>query len=644
MSLEPPNLDDRRFQDLVDDAMGLARKRMPDWLPAGPADPGVTLIEVAAWMTDQLIYRLNRVPDRIYTGFLDLLGVRLLPPVSARTDVTFWLASPDAKDVVVPRGTQISTDGSTGLAPIVFSTVEELSIVASSVVSIASSIGGEVRDHMEALERGISFSPFDNPPKPGDALLIGLSRPAPSRAIAIHTDCEIEGPGVQPDDPPLAWEAWDGDGWSPCEVDRDDTGGLCRAGEVVLHLPASHVETLIARKRAGWFRARVHDTLPGQAPYETSPRIKGVSGRTVGGSTLAVNASLITDEVVGTANGLPSGRYATEHSPIVATDEPLTVEIEDPGGWQQWHQVDSFAESGPEDLHFVVDAVKGEISFGPAVRLADGSMRNFGQVPREGAAVRIPAYWTGGGSRGNVMARTLTVVVDQLPAIGRVENRRPALEGYDGESIEAARVRGPLLLRTRDRAVTIEDFEEIARDAAADIARVRAVPVYGARSAEVRVLVVPVVPLDDVRVGLELLMPSESSFEAIVARLDEARLVGTNVVVVPPIYRGVSVHARIRARARANPQKLRDQALTAIYRYLHPTIGGPNSNGWPFGRPVLAGDINAVLQALPGTDLVEEVSVRGADPITGELGPETQRLLLEENALVFSYEHQVLIE
>ena len=91
----------------------------------------------------------------------------------------------------------------------------------------------------------------------------------------------------------------------------------------------------------------------------------------------------------------------------------------------------------------MLDAVKGEISFGPAVRLADGSMRAFGQVPRAGAAVRIPEYRTGGGSGGNVMARTLTVLVDRLPAVGRVENARQALGGSDSESIEAAKVRGP---------------------------------------------------------------------------------------------------------------------------------------------------------------------------------------------------------
>ena len=644
MSLEPPNLDDRRFQDLVDDAMRLARQRMPDWSPTGPADPGVTLIEVAAWMTDQLIYRLNRVPDRIYTRFLDLLGVRPFPPASARTDVTFWLASPDATDVVIPRGTQISTDASTGLAPIVFSTVEDLHIIASSVMSIASTIGGEARDQSDALARGISFSPFDHPPKPNDALFIGLPMAAPSCVIAIDIDCEIEGIGFPPDNPPLVWEASDGDTWISCELDHDHTGGLSRAGEVVLHLPANHADSIVGRTPAGWVRARVLEALPGQPRYEMPPMIKRVTARTVGGSTLAVNASLITDELVGTANGLPGGRFTTQHSPIVATDEPLVAEVEEPDGWQQWQQVDSFAESGPEDRHFMLDAVKGEISFGPAVRLADGSMRSFGRVPRAGATVRIPEYRTGGGSGGNVMARTLTVLVDRLPAVGRVENARRALGGADSESIEAAKVRGPLLLRSSNRAVTIADFEDIAREAAPEIARVRCVPVYDAGSPAVRMLVVPVLPLDDVRIGFGMLVPSEGSLAAIAARLDEARLVGTRVVVEPPAYRGVSVQARIRARARVSGARLRDEALNAIYRHFHPTIGGPESTGWPFGRPVLAGDVYAVLQALPGTDLVEEVRVRGADPITGELGPETQRLLVEDSTLVFSYEHQVLIE
>ena len=96
MPLPVPNLDDRRFQDLVDDAKRLVQRRCPEWTDHNVSDPGVTLIETFAYMTDQLLYRLNRVPDRIYLKFLDLIGLRMLPPTPASVPVTFWLAAPAA--------------------------------------------------------------------------------------------------------------------------------------------------------------------------------------------------------------------------------------------------------------------------------------------------------------------------------------------------------------------------------------------------------------------------------------------------------------------------------------------------------------------------------------------------------------------
>ena len=79
-------------------------------------------------------------------------------------------------------------------------------------------------------------------------------------------------------------------------------------------------------------------------------------------------------------------------------------------------------------------------------------------------------------------------------------------------------------------------------------------------------------------------------------------------------------------------------------RYLDPIVGGPDGTGWPFGRPVSVGEIYATLQGLRETELVEDVRLFGADPLTGERGTATQRLELDPNALVFSYEHQIMVE
>ena len=88
MTLPAPNLDDRRFQDLVDDAKRLVQRRCPEWTDHNVSDPGITLIETFAYVVDQVLYRLNRVPERSYVTFLELMGVELFPPSAARVPVT----------------------------------------------------------------------------------------------------------------------------------------------------------------------------------------------------------------------------------------------------------------------------------------------------------------------------------------------------------------------------------------------------------------------------------------------------------------------------------------------------------------------------------------------------------------------------
>src|SRR3989442_12572217 len=125
MALPVPNLDDRRFQELVDDAKRLVQQRCPEWTDHNVHDPGVTLIELFAWMTDQLIYRLNRVPDRHYVKFLELIGVQLFPPTAAQVPVTFWLSAPQPATAVIPAGTKVATVRTETADAIVFNTAED---------------------------------------------------------------------------------------------------------------------------------------------------------------------------------------------------------------------------------------------------------------------------------------------------------------------------------------------------------------------------------------------------------------------------------------------------------------------------------------------------------------------------------------
>ena len=160
----------------------------------------------------------------------------------------------------------------------------------------------------------------------------------------------------------------------------------------------------------------------------------------------------------------------------------------------------------------------------------------------------------------------------------------------------------------------------------------------------VRVLVVPSVSAAGDELKFEQLVPADQTLERIGERLDEVRVIGTRVVVEPPVYRGVTVVARLRARPGVREGRLEESARAALFRYLHPITGGPEGTGWPFGRPITVGEVYSVLQGMPGIEVVEDVRLFGADPVTGERGSPTQRLALEPNALVFSYAHQVLVE
>ncbi|MFF5550849.1 putative baseplate assembly protein [Streptomyces olivaceoviridis] len=652
MTLPSPNLDDRRFQQLVDEAKRLVQQRCPEWTDHNVSDPGVTLIEAFATMVDQLVYRLNRVPDKNYLAFLDLIGVRLYPPTAARTEATFWLSAPQPDTVRVAAGTEVATVRTETEEAVVFTTSRDLSVVPCALSQLATwPAVGNAADRSQELALGRDVPCFGRTPTPGDCLYIGLSRPVPRCAVVLRLDCRVDGVGVDPRRPPLVWEAWDGAAWAPCEVEKDDTGGFNKAGEVILHVPAAHTASVVAGHSAGWLRCRLVEAAADQPAYVASPTVRRASAFTIGGTVEAAHAETVAEEVLGLSEGVPGQGFRVARPPVVAGEAPFVVEVAEGHGWVEWTRVDDFAHSTPHDRHITLDPNSGQVDFGPAVREPDGTLRLYGAVPPKGAPVRVRSYRTGGGRRGNVARGALRVLRSSLPFVARVENRRPALGGVDGETVENARVRGPMALRTLHRAVVPHDYELLAREVAPDAARVACVPARPAedgqspeQGAGVRLLVVPAGGDDEQgRIRFQELIPPRDTLAMIASYLDERRPIGTRLVVEPPYYQGVTVVASVVPGRGVAADRLREAALAALYGYFNPLSGGPEGEGWPFGRPVHSGEVFAVLQRVPGVDLVEDVRLFPADPLTGERGEASTRIELDRHALVFSYEHQLRV-
>jgi predicted phage baseplate assembly protein len=645
MALPAPNLDDRRFQQFVDDAKRYIQQRCPEWTDHNVSDPGVTLIEAVAHMVDQLVYRLNRVPDKNYLAFLDLLQITLLPSAAAHADITFWLSAPQDHPLRVPAGTEVATQRTVHDEAVVFTTGHDLELVPCELTRLVVQPDGQVPvDRTTEVLDGKDVGCFAETPRAGDTMSVGLSAAVPSNTVVLSVDSRVDGVGVDPRQPPLRWEAWTADGWRECVVAEDSTGGLNRPGEVVLHVPEGHLPSRIGAHEAGWLRCRVLEPEPGQPFYSVSPTVCAAEAYTIGGTTRAVHAETIDREPLGESTGVPGQRFTTEHSPVLTGDPPLVVECADDDGWQTWEVVEHFAASGPDDRHVRLDAATGEIAFGPAVRTPGGGLRQYGAVPRKGAALRIRSYGTGGGRAGNVARGALCVLRSSIPYVARVENREAARGGVDGETLDEARLRAPIALRAQDRAVTPRDYEELARRAAPEAARICCLPVDDAGAGAVRVLVVPQAVADvGGRLRFEQLVPGDDLLDRVTRYLDERRPIGTRLAVGPPFYQGITVVATLHAFGAASAERVRTAALDALFAHLDPLIGGADGRGWPFGRPLQAGEVFAVLQRVPGVELVDRVQLYPADPLTGRRGDETDRIDLPVAALAFSYDHKVRV-
>ncbi|MFJ2395294.1 putative baseplate assembly protein [Streptomyces sp. NPDC087843] len=647
MALPSPNLDDRRFQQFVDDAKRYIQQRAPEWTDHNVSDPGVTLVETVAHMADQIVYRLNRVPEKNHLAFLDLVGITLFPPSAARTDVTFWLSAPQEEPIVLPVGTEAATLRTESEEAVVFATERELTLVPTALRHLVVQHSGRpVTDRTADLTEGKDVLCFAEAPGPGDCMLFGLTTAVPHCAVALELDSRVDGVGVDPRQPPLVWEAWTEDGWTACEVDRDGTGGLNRPGDVVLHVPGGHTLSRTGGQEAGWLRCRVTEPLPGQPFYTTSPTVQAAEAFTLGGTTSAIHAETVRDEALGESTGLPGQRLRLVHFPVVGDTPPVLLQTAERDGWADWDVVPHFAASGPDDRHIALDAATGEISFGPAVREPDGTLRQYGSVASKGAVIRARRYRTGGGRAGNVARGAVQVLRSSVPYVAEVVNREAARGGVDGETVAEAKTRAPITLRAQERAVTLRDYEELARRAAPETARITCLEgdegEHGAYA--VRVLVVPqAVPDPGGRLRFEQLVPGDALLQRITRYLDERRLIGTRLAVGPPFYQGVTVVATVHAFRGVDTDRVRRQAHDALYRHLDPLTGGANGTGWPFGRPVQSGEVFAVLQRIPGVELVDAVQLHPADPLTGKRGDPTDRIDLEAPSLVFSFDHRVRV-
>lgn len=616
MPLSAPNLDDRTFAQIVAEAKTLIPRYTPEWTDFNESDPGITLVELFGWMTEMLIYRLNRVPDRNYIEFLRLLGIELQPAQPASVELTFALARNDLDVVMVPKGTQIAAAASGGGKPTIFETNETLIALGAKLKAIQSfdgfSFSNETTKNGAA---GQTFYPFGQRARAESALLLGFDSPLPFTSqqvnllVYIHTDehkrethCDID-LSLAPPPAVFIWEYFDGHDWQRFEIDKDETRAFTRSGHVYFPGPGTRaVKAKIGDTTVPlyWIRARLS-----AATFEKAPQIESILTNTI----TATQALTVRGEILGSTDGRPGQSFKLANAPVVVRERPdsaksstgnvtitsLRLEIDEGRGFEVWQEIDDFHASKPGDQHYKLNHNTGEIVFG------DGEhgripVANFTPDPN----VIAREYRFGGGKAGNVAAGTVTSMQTTVESVAGVTNLRGGYGGSEEETLADAKLRAPLALKSKDRAVTAEDFEYLAMATpGARLQRAKALPLIHPRFGSVTVpgvVTVVIVPDGDAPNP----MPNETTRLLVCKHLNLHRLLTSEVYVIAPTYRLVRIEADVIADTGSDLAEVKHGIEAAVTTYFHPLTGGNDGQGWPFGGTIFYSDVYRVLLKVPG--------------------------------------------
>jgi len=448
---------------------------------------------------------------------------------------------------------------------------------------------------------------------------VGFDGAADSPSATFVTVAGEEGTAAG--DVRLSWEYWNGRVWSPLAV-RDETEALTTSGLVEFLAPADMESRTEFGAERHWLRLRRRAGL-----YTFEPRLRRVLLNTA----MASQAVTFRDEVLGSSDASEGQRFRTTQAPVLSGQQlevreaeppdaeewakhaceeghdalaPAADPVAGPGAvWVRWHEVTDFYASGPRDRHYVLDRLTGVVSFGDGVS---------GRVPPHGSGnVRLSLYRTGGGAAGNRPAGAVTQLKTTVPYVDKVVNTEAAAGGADAETEESLVGRMPLTLRHGGRAVTPEDYEDLARLASPDVARARCVPLYDLaadpdgsvkRPGTVSLVVVP-------RDAGAKPLPGARLVERVRDYVGARRLPVGRFVVVAPDYLRVDVGVVASLKSLEGAAEVEAALLDALARFLHPLSGGPGGSGWDFGRRPHKSDLYALLEPVAGVSHIETLDI-----------------------------------
>ncbi|MCU7919032.1 MAG: baseplate J/gp47 family protein [Candidatus Thiodiazotropha sp. (ex Epidulcina cf. delphinae)] len=606
MSLPDIVLDDLNWQEMMEAIRSqIAAASAEEWTLHAPVDPGVTLLELLAYALEQRVYWLDQITDPLILAMLALLGEKPRTARSALTAIEIYAEESLRREVVQHTELRLS-DSATEIH---FRTLTDLTVLPIERVVITSPSGqrSAARNdpqrwrmrplHLLPADRGAAEFRCDLWVRDG----LGAGNTSLKLFIDLDTACAVapewrrdnEGPVTPPAKLRWQYDSLSGRVTLPDTAVQDGTGGLRRGGIVTLELPDD------------W---RAGTPQHGLSPYSLWVTVERSSfsappllNRLIPNVTLAAHQRERSLEDPAIHEQLEAwlplpGIQLQLSDPLPPLEESIELSLRERDGvWHTWSPTTDLGLQGPGDRVFIVDRDSRRLTFG------DGLTARIPVPDTSGALALSVSYLGGGGESGSLGTDLRWAVTGDTDLLA--SNPVAASGGRETESATEARQRAASDLMQCERAVTAADFETLALSTGG-IALARAHAAVGYHpdfpchyvAGAVTLFIVPEVPRNDTADAGQWVpypQPDPGAVEEVLYRLDERRLVTTEVFVRGPVYRPVSV------RAVLSGSQVSEQSIErALARYFDPLIGGEKGTGWPFGHAVRPSEIAHVIDTL----------------------------------------------
>lgn len=663
MALPILNLDNRTFEQLLEEARKSISNYASQWTNHNPTDPGITLIELFAWLAEITSYRINLVTDEHRLKYLKLLGIRPQGILPSTVDLNF-----EVEEVVhLEKGTgflaekageniEFELSENITVLPVQLKKiiVNEMSVILSKAssrdFSQAPKLSKGIFDRTVAnTKEDLFFAPFGLETRKNSEMYLGfklktrknvrtdLEYPYESLNLMCYLyEKDLPEPGKHGEEDDyyfenakLKWEislSPEGKQWKEV-FPEDRTHNFRKSGSLLFTdlegWACLSLDTLLSQEneeRYFWLRCTLLES-----EYEYPPRIEKLNLNVAA----VIQKKRVTGWMLDKSNGFPGQVFKLPETPVLRGSLKLTL------AGEEWNEVQDFDGSGPESPHFTLDSMKGEIHFGDGLQ---------GKVPPKRTEIQALEYETARGDQGNLPASSRWAVKGEKPEGLTISNLKPAVGGKREENIAEAFERFVQDLKVPYRAVTSEDFEYIARETPGlRIAQAKVIPNFDPyRQAEmegvVTVVIIPFSPLDVLETPPE---PSPGFRAAVARHLEKHRLLGTRMYVVSPEYVRVEVKVTLGISRGFFEQEIRKAVLGKLNLYLHPAKGGKNGKGWPVGKPVYHSEIYRLIMETEGVNLIKNMNISAQN---GANSDENGDLILTCTSTVYSGEHSVEIQ